>query len=173
MSAQIYQFSSMRIQHNDIVKITDIKNITLSILGFLLSIAMIGVASVASIENDSVNMALLTVGGILFVFSLYLILNNRKKLVYRPTKSDLRHYICYVDSLSRMDVEKWIDGGMAASLMTFDVKSNGTLRLDAAVSADKKFIAVQLSEYEALRYEPYKIAYITGENVATVASIFS
>ena len=173
MSAQIYQFSSMRIQHNDIIKITDIKNVTLSILGFLLSIAMIAISSAASIESDVVNMTLLTVGGILFVFSLYLILNNSKKLVYYPTKSDLRHYICYIDSSNRIDVEKWIDAGMVASAITFEAKSNGTLRLDAAVSDDKKFIAVQLSEYEALRYEPYKIAYIAGENVATVASIFS
>ena len=68
----------MRIQHNDIIKITDIKNVTLSILGFLLSIAMIAISSAASIESDVVNMTLLTMGGILFVFSLYLILNNSK-----------------------------------------------------------------------------------------------
>lgn len=173
MSTQIYKFSSMTIQNSDVKKVADIKNIAISAVGFLLAVALFAASSFIKLENEMITMSMLVAGGVIFVFALYIIMNNNSKLVYAPTNATLCHHLCYLDSSQRIAAEKWIDGGAEAGVEVFLKRANSNLRVDAAISDDNMFAAVQLSVYENLRFAPYGAAvYLKGEEVKNILPLF-
>ena len=173
MSTQIYTLSSMTIQHSDVKKVADVKNIAIAVAGFILAFALIAASSLLKIENETVTMSMLVAGGVLFVFALYIVMNNNQKLVYVPTGSDIKHCICYIEHSQRLAVEKWIDGGSVGSVDAFKKIGNSNLRLDVAISSDNMFAAVQLSVYENLHFVQYgNTVYLTGDEVKNLLPLF-
>ena len=173
MSTQTYTISSMTIQHSDVKKSTDVKNISIAIIGLVVAAALFIASSLAKIENETISMSMLVAGGVLFVFALYIIMNNNQKLVYEPTGSRIRHLVCSLDPSQRFDAEKWIDGGAAGCADAFRASANSNLRLDAAISADNTFAAVQLSVYENLHFVQYgNTVYLSGDEVKRILPLF-
>ena len=173
MSTQIYNFSSMTIENSDVKKVADVKNIFIATAGLLVAAVLIVASSFIKVENDTLTMSVLVAGGVLFVFSLYIIMNNNSKLIYEPTGSTLKHYVVYIDPSQRLAAEKWIDGASANSVATFTKVPNSNLRIDAAISSDKMFAAVQFSAYENLRFVPYGAAiYLKGDEVKGILPLF-
>ena len=173
MSTQIYNFSSMTIQNSDIKKVLDVKNVSIAMVGLLHAVALVTASSFIKVENDTLTMSMLVAGGVLFIFSLYIIMNNNHKLIYGPTGSTLKHYVVYIDPSQRPAAEKWIDAASANSMASFTKVANSNLRIDAAISSDNMFVAVQLSVYENLRFVPYGDAiYLKGDEAKGVLPLF-
>jgi hypothetical protein len=136
-----------------------------------LSVALVVAASRMPLENEVATMLMLTCGGLLFVFSLYMFINKSKKFVYTPTNSKLNHLVFYVEQSQLLQAERWAADGFKNSV-DFTTRSDGNTRFDLLLSEDRKFAAIQLSVYENFRYDPCgKIGYLYDAEVESVKSL--
>ena len=173
MSTNKYQFSSMVIENECVKKVMDVKRLLLSLLLLCIAVCMVAVSSLVKFDSDIVTMLLLSCGGILLVFSVYLLLNKIKKVIYLPTGSAIKHYFCYIEPSQLVQAEKWAEGGFKSFCDNLKKRNDGNVRLDACLSQDGKFAAAQLSIYENFRYvSHYSVTYLYDDNVNTVSSFF-
>ena len=96
----------MTIQNSDVKKVLDVKNVSIAMVGLLFAVALAAASSFIKVENDTLTMSMLVAGGVLFFFSLYIIMNNNHKLIYGPTGSTLKHYVVYIDPSQRPAAEQ-------------------------------------------------------------------
>jgi hypothetical protein len=171
MSAQIYQISSLTIENEQVKKVSNVKNIIIATCCMFLSVALVVAASRMPLENEVATMFMLTCGGLLFVFSLYMFINKSKKFVYTPTNSKLNHLVFYVEQSQLLQAERWAAEGYKSSV-DFTTKCEGNTRFDILLSDDRQFVAIQLSVYENFRYNPCgKVGYLYGAEVESLKSI--
>lgn len=100
-----------------------------------------------------------------------------KKLVYITTGATVRatKYNYNADAVPQLERIIESDGkGLAAAIKSCRASSVeiGNIELDACVSADKQFVALQLLQFSDYTYHPIsKVAVFEGEQAALVASI--
>ena len=101
-----------------------------------------------------------------------------KKLVYVKTGATVRAYRYNYTPESATHLERIIESdskGLAAAVKSCRATrvEIGNIELDACVSADKQFVALQLMQFSDYTYHPIsKVAFYEGEEAQFVSSIF-
>lgn len=172
MSTQTIQISAITIDNQRVIKTVDTKNIAIAAAILIASVITIAVSSAIKFESETVTMALLTAGGIFLVLSIYMMLNKSKKIIYKPTKSKVKHYAFHFAPTQRREAEKWTSEGFKTPAPIFDKKEDGNIRFDILISNDCKFAAVQLSTYENFCYNAYApVVYLYNDEVKNISTL--
>jgi len=102
-----------------------------------------------------------------------------KKLVYIPTGAtiNVKQYNSQPDAVAHLQRVIESEGkGLAAAVKSCHVKSEpiGNIELDACVSTDRQFVALQLQQYSDYTYHPIsKVAIYEGEQAQFVSTILN
>ncbi len=89
---------------------------------------------------------------LLFIGLLRLFVGG-KETVYLPTKSPVKSYALYFESLSGDELVRLIEQGRFDEIRTARRKESGPVRLDVQRSRDDCFIALQVMQYVPYTYE--------------------
>lgn len=101
-----------------------------------------------------------------------------KKLIYSPTGATVKvnRYNYNPEAISHLErVIDSDDKGLAGAVKACRVKplEIGNIELDACISTDKQFVALQLLQFIDYTYQPIsKVAFYEGEQAQLVAQIF-
>ena len=100
-----------------------------------------------------------------------------KKLVYAPTGATVKVHKYNYNPEAAAHLERVIESdgkGLAAAVKACRVTKQeiGNIELDACVSTDKQFVALQLLQFSDYTYHPItRVAFYEGEEAQLVASI--
>lgn len=151
--------------NHHISKHTSVYSILISIFMALMGTVSVAVSLQMDESSNTLSMALLTVGTILILVSLYRIFWKSSEVVYIPTGSVLREGSCYMDSAELTEMERLVVEKNFSLSNRMSFKQSGNGRLDYLVSKDHQFAAVQLSRFVPYTYEPIsQVYYYTGED---------
>ena len=102
------------------------------------------------------------------------------RLVYAPTDSRLNFTSRYYASILREELKELFALGdqvlekRLAKTNRFEQAMNGNLLVECCVSADKKFVALQLKHFEQIDYRPISdVRFLQGESAMQAAKVFS
>lgn len=151
--------------------ITDTTNGTLSkqrdiqrtIVNAILLLAFVTLALISSSISPNTDswlyLTLITVGIVGVGVALALILFSCKSLLYTPTKSPVKQYSLYfkTDELSNLMYSIETNSIDGISKLVGDRDSG--IRLDVAISKDRKFVACQIMKYVPYNYEATSVVY--------------
>ncbi len=173
MSTNKYQFSLIEIESEQIKKVIDVSSLILALVLLCTSAVMIVASSMLKLESDIATMSLFSVGAIVAIFSIYQLFNKVKRVVYTPTTSPIKHYFCCIEPSQLVQVEKWAESGFKYSCGNFQKRDNSNVRIDACISSDEKFAAVQLSVYDNFLYVSHHgVTYLFNDDVKYVSAMF-
>lgn len=147
-----------------------------SVLSVLVSLSVAVVGAVLmyfSLQMDdttsTASIALLTLGIILFLFSLYRMFFMSMETIYIPTGSPVKEGSCYFDLVDMSRMLKLLDDVDHSETYSIGMKHSGNGRLDYKVTKDKRFVAVQLFRFIPYTYEPASdIYYYTDHKAASL-----
>lgn len=115
--------------------------------------------------RETLYMALLTVGILLFIFSVYLLGRKSRRMVYSPTGSPLQKQTFYFDRPDMPILHRALEGDFSAAAPS-KATSHGSIRLELVRSTDGRFAGAQLFSYESYLYTPVTPAYYFTEEEA-------
>ena len=125
-------------------------------------------------ESDStLSMALLTIGVILLLFSLYRFFMKSHETIYKPTGSVVSSGSLYMDTIELQNLQQMIKKNHFPATSRVSFKEGGNGRLDYLVSKDGRFVAIQLFQFVPYTYESVsdKLYYTDDEAVAIARCI--
>lgn len=173
MVAQTIDSMTFEPAHPDIDKRT-------SISGILLSTAMLltGVLAFVSImdmpdKSSTISMACMVIGTALILSGIFRLFWKAKELVYLPTGSAAKECSLFFDSKYQNSLVKMIETGNFRNDEPIKSNVSGSIRMDAILSRDNKFAAVQLLEFIPYTYTPITtVHYFTGSAAADVSTFW-
>ena len=138
-------------------------------------IALGGIAAIVMMlmkESDStLSMALLTVGILLLLLSIYRFFKKSHDMVYKPTGSTIRTNTLYMDTAELQELLRRLKKNDFSSSSRFAFKEDGNGRMDYMISNDGRFVGVQLYQFVPYTYEPISDKlYYTDDDAVTVAN---
>lgn len=107
------------------------------------------------------------------------LLGLSKKLVYTPTGATVNVKKCNYNPEAVAHLQRIIDSdghGLSAAVKACHVErlEIGNIELDACISTDKQFAALQLLQFIDYTYQPIsKVAFFVGEQAQLVASVIN
>lgn len=129
----------------------------LSILGIILIIA--GIISFflglqIDIPESTVAMLLYSIGFTIALVGIIKLFIGKKYFSYRPTNSKLKEVTKYFEGSSSSKFEDYIQNKKFSEIKNIRQTDNNGLKVDAMLSEDGAFAAVQLSTYIPYEYAP-------------------
>jgi|GEM_PF-2257008 len=127
------------------------------------------------VSMERLNMTLIVAGGTMFFIGLFIALSRGKKLVYKPTGSNIRQHFLFFDGKDKKRLIEIINDECffteAKDLRMFE---DGKIRLDILLSDDHKFASAQIYEYAGFNYEPIsETAFFCDESAQAVADFLT
>lgn len=143
----------------DIENVTDKKvvkqsRIAPSAIG-LIALAVIGVVGALKFEdpNSSLPTLLYTISAFLFLAGIIKLFIGRNYYLFLPTKSRIREVTLYFDPKEGQILQSSLEMKRFDELKRLKKEKDSGIKLEAMVAGDRKFIAVQVSEYIPYNYE--------------------
>lgn len=131
------------------------KTATLSIMIFLLGIALMMVPIMFVEDSSSTLYTLLMITAIIIaLLGLFYFLFGGKKYVYVPTNSRIKEYSLYFQPEATELIIPAIEKGDLSLLKSMDSNGNAPVKLEVLVSEDRKFANCQEFHYVPYTYEP-------------------
>ena len=157
--------------HPDIAKRT-------SVPGLIFSVAMLlfGVFIFASVfkmgdKSSTLGMALMVLGTAFLLLGVFHLFWKSKEVVYLPTGSVAKERTVFFDLKYLGQLTDMIENGPLNGETEVVSSGSGNVRMDAMVSQDNQFAAVQLYQFVPYTYTPVtSVHYFTGSDAAAVAA---
>lgn len=105
-------------------------------------------------SSSALNMLLMIAGAGLSVFGLVRFMRNSKEVVYAPTGSLAKEQCLFFDLKHLDDLKQCVGTGKFPGDASIKTEDNGNIRMDVIISQDRKFAAVQLSQFVPYTYNP-------------------
>lgn len=116
-------------------------------------------------KASSMGMLGITAGGLLAVIAVVYLLFRSQRWVYIPTGSPLRQVTAHMEASRLPELREKLSAFSTAFSTVHSNADKTTIRIDCTYSADRKFAAVQLSQYSTLLYTPMMdVCYIGEDN---------
>ena len=124
-----------------------------------------------NVNMERLNMTLIIAGATMFFIGLFIALSRGKKLVYKPTGSNIKQHFMFFDSKEKKRLIEIInDECFFTEAKDLCKLEDGKIRLDVLLSDDHKFASAQIHEYIGFNYEPVsETAYFCDESAQAVA----
>ena len=124
-----------------------------------------------NVSMERLNMTLIVAGGTMFFIGLFIALSRGKKLVYKPTGSNIKQHFQFFDSKDKKRLIEIInDECFFTEAKDLSALEDGKIRLDILLSDDHRFASAQIYEYVGFNYEPVSdTAYFCDESAQAVA----
>lgn len=133
-----------------------VKQNKVSLIAFgLVTIAILFTVGGWSIDdpNSFLSTFLYTAAVFLFLGGIIKFFMGRESYLFRPTGSHLQKMTVYFDSKESQPLQYCIEEKRFEDLKQLKRQINTGVKLDVMIAGDKKFAAVQLSEYVPYAYE--------------------
>ncbi|MEY8686311.1 hypothetical protein AB9N12_09260 [Bacteroides sp. AN502(2024)] len=160
--------------HPYIAKRTSVSGILIS--SVMLLAGIIAFASTFELDDKSstISMALMVLGTGLFLMGIFRLFWKSKEVIYLPTKSVTKEHSLFFD-LKYIDVlTNLVNSGSFSAGSNIKSEVSGNIRMDVILSADKKFAAVQLSQFIPYTYQPItSVKYFTDEQASAVVAFLA
>lgn len=124
---------------------------------------------------ERMSMTLIVAGGTMFFIGLFIVLSSGKKLVYKPTGSNIKQHFLFFNSKDKKRLIEIInDECFFTEAKDLSILEDGKIRLDIQLSDDHKFASAQIHEYIGFNYEPIsETAYFCDESAQAVADFLA
>lgn len=121
----------------------------------LIVLAVVGILGTLKFEdpNSSLPTLLYTLSAFLFIAGIIKLFIARNYYLFLPTKSRIREVTLYFDPQQGQMLQTCLEMKRFDDLKRLKKKKDAGIKLEALVAGDRKFIAVQLSEYVPYNYE--------------------
>ncbi len=103
--------------------------------------------------NSSVPTFLFTASVLLFLAGIIKLFVDRSCYFFKPTKSRLKVVTTYFDVLESVNLQNCMEMKRFEDLKNMKRKKDSGVKVEAMITADQKFAAVQISEYIPYTYE--------------------
>ena len=153
--------------HPQLYKKISVNQILVSSLIALGGIVAIVIMVLMKESDSTLSMALLTVGILLLLLSIYRFFKKSHDTVYKPTGSTIRTNTLYMDTAELQELLRRLKKNDFSSSSRFAFKEGGNGRMDYMISNDGRFVGVQLYQFVPYTYEPIsdKLYYIDDDAV--------
>lgn len=142
------------------------KSVVTAVILCLLGAALFGFSYTIADHTSSLYMTC-SVGGIgLLVVGLLKLAFGGRETVYLPTKSPVRSYAIYFESLASDALVNLIEQGRFDEIRDARRKESGPVRLDVQRSKDGRYVALQVMQYVPYAYETVSGTYCIPEEKA-------
>lgn len=171
MATQTIDTTLFASTHPDIAKRTSISGIILSAVMMLIGIALFMFIFQMGDKSSTVSMALMVLGSALILFSIFRLFWKSKEIIYLPTGSVAKECSFFFDLKYMNRLIDMIEQGELDAENSVKSDPSGNVRMDAVISRDNKFAAVQLFQFVPYSYTPVTtVCYFNGKEAAAVST---
>lgn len=162
-------------KRSDVCYTTNTSSIVKGSLLILAGIVAFMLPQFLKFSMERMSMTLIVAGGTMFFIGLFIVLSRGKKLVYKPTGSNIKQHFLFFDSKDKKRLTEIInDECFFTEAKGMSTLEDGKIRLDILLSDDHNFASAQIHEYIGFNYEPVsEIAYFCDESAQAVADFIS
>lgn len=162
-------------ERSDVRYITNTSSIVKGTLLVFAGIVTFILPQFLDVSMERLNMTLIVAGGTMFFIGLFIVLSRGKKLVYKPTGSNIKQHFLFFDSKEKKRLIEIInDECFFTEAKDLSMLEDGKIRLDILLSDDHKFASAQIHEYIGFNYEPVsETAYFCDESAQAVADFLA
>lgn len=157
--------------HPDVIKRTSISGLILSVIMLIAGLSVFVSAFQLDERSSTLSMFLMVLGTAFLLFGVFRLFWKSREMVYAPTGSVTREASLFFDSKHEGKLTSLLES--SEFVLGSDIKSttSGNLRLDALLSQDSNFAAVQLFQFVPYTYNPVtKVFYFTGEKARALST---
>lgn len=152
--------------NSEIVTKTNFSAIVTAVVLLILGIATFSFAFLIEKTSMTISMLLLVIGAILVGYGTHCFFHKNKKKIYSPTGSEVKEKILFFDIENKKSLLDCLEKGIFKNHGSIFSNPNGRVRLDTLYSADGKFAAIQLLEFEPYSFYPVSPIYYYKEEQA-------
>lgn len=160
--------------HPDIVKRTCISGLIFSVVmvlsGVLLFISIFEMHE----KSPTISMSLMVMGTALILWGVFRLFWKSKEMVYQPTGSVTKGQSLFFDLKHLPRLTNILENGQFGAESVVKSDMSGNVRLDAMLSQDHRFAAVQLLQFVPYSYVPVtSVRYFTDSEAAAVSAFLT
>lgn len=156
--------------HPHLQKHTSVYQILVSLLVALVGIGAVVFALQTNESDSTLCMALLTLGILLLLFSIYRFSWKSSETVYQPTGSTVKKGTLYMDTVELQRIQDMMKKKNFSDSFRSSFKGSGNGRMDYMISQDGRFVAIQLLCFVPYTYEPVTDrCYYTDDEAVAIA----
>ena len=160
--------------HPQLDKQISVKQILVSSCVALCGVTGIVLFCVTDKSDSTLCMAFLSIGVLLMLFALYRFFTKSKVTIYKPTGSEVRQGILYMDTVELQSFKQMMVKNDFSGSSRLAFKEGGNGRLDYLASKDGKFVALQLLQFVPYTYETVTgVYYYIDDDASAVARCIS
>lgn len=138
----------------NVKEVLNSKSVSLSVFVSIVGLGIIILSSWIEDKSSSSYMAGNTLAIFLLILGFYRLMFKRMQLIYVPTKSTIKGGSFYFDTKHLDKLKDVLTSNQSTDYSQFEFVKSGNSRLDYMVSADGKFVAIQLYQYVPYTFEP-------------------
>lgn len=174
MTTQAIDATLFASSHPDIAKRTSVSGLIFSVTMLLVGIFLFASVFEMSDKSSTLSMALMVLGTTLVLVGVFRLFWKSKEIVYLPTGSVAKERSVFFDLKYLGKLTDMIENGRLDGETEVRSCSSGNVRMDAMISQDNRFAAVQLYQFVPYAYTPVtSVCYFTGSDAVAVSAFLS
>lgn len=158
--------------HPDIVVCKDYLSTFKAFGLFILSFLLLSGSYLLQESRLTLCLLLLVTGVGAACYALYLLWGCSKRKVYRPTGSEVKEKRLFFNKETKHGLMACVESGSFHNLLPMKTYAGGSIRLDLLLSADGKFAAAQVMEFEPYSFVPTSPMFYYTDRTAGELSAF-
>jgi len=157
--------------HPDIAKRTNVSGLIFSVAMLLAGVFIFASIFEMSDKSSTLSMALMVLGTAFILLGVFRLFWKSKEMVYLPTGSVTKERSVFFDLKYLGELTDRIETGRLNGEAEVISCGSGNVRMDAMISQDNKFAAVQLYQFVPYAYTPVtSVRYFTGSDAVAVST---